>query len=90
MREIYEPKWQIAEPHVSPDGKSVALIEGLMSDAGLTGGDVMIVPMAGGAARNLTAGMKASPSSQVSISKSVIFPKVKPPTTTSLRTSKPW
>ena len=63
MREIYKPKWQIAEPRVSPDGKSVALIEGLMSDAGLTGGDVMIVPMAGGTARNLTAGMKASPSS---------------------------
>ena len=40
MREIYKPKWQIAEPHVSPDGKSVAFIEGLMSDEGLTGGDV--------------------------------------------------
>lgn len=63
MREIYQPKWQMAEPRVSPDGKSVALIEGLMSDAGLTGGDVMIVPFGGGAARNLTAGMKASPAS---------------------------
>jgi Tol biopolymer transport system component len=28
LREIYKPKWQIAEPHVSPDGKSVAFIEG--------------------------------------------------------------
>ena len=44
MREIYKPKWQIAEPHVSPDGKSVAFIEGLMSDEGLTGGDVHVVP----------------------------------------------
>jgi len=62
MREIYQPKWQIAEPHVSPDGKSVAFIEGLMSDAGLTGGDIQLVAMSGGAARNLTPGMKASPS----------------------------
>jgi len=63
MREIYKPKWQIAEPHVSPDGKSVAVIEGLMSDEGLTGGDVMLVPMEGGGARNLTPGIHASPSS---------------------------
>jgi dipeptidyl aminopeptidase/acylaminoacyl peptidase len=63
MREIYKPKWQIAEPHVSPDGKSVAFIEGLMSDEGLTGGEVMLAPMDGGAARNLTSGIKASPSS---------------------------
>jgi dipeptidyl aminopeptidase/acylaminoacyl peptidase len=63
MRGIYEPKWQIAEPHVSPDGKWVAFIEGLMSDAGLTGGDIQLVAMAGGAARNLTKGIKASPSS---------------------------
>jgi len=62
MREIYKPKWQLADPHVSPDGKSVAFIEGLMSDAGLTGGDVHVVPMTGGAARNLTPGIKASPS----------------------------
>src|ERR1700690_571696 len=63
MREIYRPKWQIAVPHVSPDGRSVAFIEGLMSDAGLTGGEVYVVPMSGGAARNLTPGVKASPSS---------------------------
>ena len=63
MREIYKPKWQIAEPRVSPDGKSVAFIEGLMSDEGLTGGDVMLVPTDGGAARNLTPAIHASPSS---------------------------
>ncbi|MFZ3264084.1 MAG: S9 family peptidase [Terriglobales bacterium] len=63
MHEIYEPKWQIAEPHISPDGKSVAFIEGLMSDEGLTGGDVQVVPITGGIARNLTPGIKASPSS---------------------------
>ncbi len=63
LREIYKPKWQIAEPHVSPDGESVAFIEGLMSDEGLTGGDVMLAPTEGGAARNLTPGIRASPSS---------------------------
>jgi dipeptidyl aminopeptidase/acylaminoacyl peptidase len=63
MREIYKPKWQIAEPHVSPDGKNVAFIEGIMSDAGLTGGDVYVVPLSGGVPRNLTPGIKASPSS---------------------------
>jgi dipeptidyl aminopeptidase/acylaminoacyl peptidase len=63
MREIYKPKWQIADPHVSPDGNSVAFIEGLMSDEGLTGGDVSIVPITGGNATNLTPGLSASPSS---------------------------
>ncbi len=43
MHEIYAPKWQIAEPHISPDGKSVAFIEGLMSDEGSTGGDIYVV-----------------------------------------------
>ena len=62
MREIYQPKWQIADPHVSPDGKYVAFIEGLMSDEGLTGGEVSIVPIAGGSASNLTPGSKVSPS----------------------------
>jgi dipeptidyl aminopeptidase/acylaminoacyl peptidase len=61
MREIYKPKLQIADPQVSPDGKNVAFIEGLMSDEGSTGGDIYIVPVAGGAARNLTPGLKASP-----------------------------
>jgi dipeptidyl aminopeptidase/acylaminoacyl peptidase len=63
MREIYKPKWQIAELHVSPDGKSVTFIEGVMSDEGLTGGDIHVVPVTSGAARNLTVSSKASPSS---------------------------
>src|SRR5271168_2729407 len=62
MREIYKPELQIASPLVSPDGKSVAVIEGLMSDAGLTGGEIHIIPVAGGAARNLTPDSKTSPS----------------------------
>ena len=61
MREIYKPKLQLADPRVSPDGKNIAFIEGLMSDEGSTGGDVHVVPIAGGTARNLTPGIKASP-----------------------------
>ncbi len=63
MREIYAPKWQIAEPHISPDGKYVAFIEGLMSDEGVTGGDIFVIPVAGGSARNVTPNIKSSPSS---------------------------
>jgi poly(3-hydroxybutyrate) depolymerase len=63
MREIYAPKWQIAEPHISPDGKQVAFIEGLMSDEGVTGGEIFVVPASGGAPRNLTPSIKSSPSS---------------------------
>ena len=61
MREIYKPKWQIADPLVSPDGHYVAFIEGLMSDEGVTGGDVFVVPIGGGSASNLTPGSTASP-----------------------------
>ena len=63
MHEIYAPKWQIAEPHISPDGKSVAFIEGLMSDEGSTGGDIYVVSTAGGTPKNLTPGIASSPSS---------------------------
>jgi dipeptidyl aminopeptidase/acylaminoacyl peptidase len=62
MREIYKPKLQIAQPRVSSDGTNVAFIEGLMSDEGSTGGDVHVVPITGGMARNLTPNLKASPS----------------------------
>ena len=63
MHEIYAPKWQIAEPHISPDGKHVAFIEGLMSDEGSTGGEIYVVSTAGGAPRNLTPKINSSPSS---------------------------
>jgi len=67
MREMYAPKWQMEDPHVSPDGKNVALIEGIMSDAGVTGGDIVVVPINGATngdtARNVTPNIKASLSS---------------------------
>ena len=63
MHDLYTPKWQIAEPRLSPDGKNVAFIEGLMSDEGSTGGDVFVVPVSGGKPQNLTPNLQASPSS---------------------------
>lgn len=58
---IYKPHLQIAVPRWSPDGSTVAFIMGLMSDEGVTGGDVFVIPAAGGAPSNLTAGVRASP-----------------------------
>jgi dipeptidyl aminopeptidase/acylaminoacyl peptidase len=63
MHEIYAPKLQIAGPRVSPDGKNVAFIEGLMSDEGVTGGDIFVTPISGGGARNITPKIASSPSS---------------------------
>ena len=60
---IYKPQLQIAVPRWSPDEKSVAFIEGLMSDEGFHGGDVFTVPASGGKAVNRTPGRKASLSS---------------------------
>ena len=55
-RSIWKPELQIACPRFSPDGQSIAVIHGLMSDEGSTGGDVWSVPTEGGAARNRTPG----------------------------------
>jgi dipeptidyl aminopeptidase/acylaminoacyl peptidase len=51
---------QIALPRWSPDGKAIAFIGGLMSDQGVTGGDVWIIPSTGGEPRNLTPNRPAS------------------------------
>ncbi len=44
------PRQQLADPRVSPDGKAVSFIGGLMSDFGSTGGDAFVLPLEGGAA----------------------------------------
>ncbi len=62
---LWKPPLQIAAPRFSPDGKSIALIHGIMSDEGATGGDICLVPAVGGEARNLTPEMKASATSLV-------------------------
>jgi len=59
---IYQPAKQIALPRWSPDGKQIAFIEGLMSDQGVTGGEVFTVNESGIAnAQNHTPGRKSSP-----------------------------
>jgi dipeptidyl aminopeptidase/acylaminoacyl peptidase len=60
MQALYKPKLQIGRPAVSRDGKSIAFIEGLMSDEDSVGGDVFVVSRDGGNARNLTPERKAS------------------------------
>lgn len=62
-RLLYSPqsvRQQIAMPKVSKDGRHVAFIGGLMSDFGSTGGDVFVVPVAGGSALDATRGMHLS------------------------------
>jgi dipeptidyl aminopeptidase/acylaminoacyl peptidase len=63
MRQLAAPKHQIAEPRWSPDGSTIAYIGGLMSDQGVTGGDLYAVPATGGPPRNLTPRLKSSISS---------------------------
>ncbi|HET7675344.1 MAG TPA: S9 family peptidase, partial [Gammaproteobacteria bacterium] len=53
---------QIALPRFSPDGKQIALIGGLMSDQGATGGDIYVVSANGGAPADITAGIHTTPS----------------------------
>ena len=60
---IYKPSLQVAVPRWSPDGKSIAFIEGLMSDEGNHGGDLCTVSADGSGLTNRTKGRKSSPSS---------------------------
>ncbi len=60
MRNIAAPMMQIELPRVSPDGKTVAFIGGLMSDWQSIGGDVYTVPVAGGAPVGVTPNFKGS------------------------------
>ncbi|QJD98671.1 S9 family peptidase [Massilia forsythiae] len=60
LRVLAAPKMQMNMPHVSPDGRTVAFIGGLMSDFGSVGGDVFTVPFAGGEPVDATPGYKGS------------------------------
>ena len=62
MKSIHKPKLQIANPVWSPDGKQIAFIHGLMSDEGLTGGDIDTISADGGDAQNITPNVKSSAS----------------------------
>jgi dipeptidyl aminopeptidase/acylaminoacyl peptidase len=57
---IYKPSLQVAVPRCSPDGKSIAFIEGLMSDEGFHGGDLFTISADGHDVQNRTRGRKTS------------------------------
>jgi dipeptidyl aminopeptidase/acylaminoacyl peptidase len=59
---LYQPKMQIAVPHFSPGGDTIAYIGGLMSDEISVGGDVYVLPAAGGEPRDMTPNINATPS----------------------------
>ena len=60
---IYKPSLQVAVPRWSPDGKSIAFIEGLMSDEGFHGGDLFTISADGHILTNRTKDRKSSVSS---------------------------
>lgn len=64
MKLLYHPpvERQIAVPKWSPNGEQIGFIGGLMSDEGFIGGDIFLIPAAGGEPRDMTAGRKSSPS----------------------------
>ncbi len=47
VRHVSKPSLQVANVRWSPDGKTIAFIGGLMSDAGVTGGDIYADPSRG-------------------------------------------
>ncbi|MGH9648227.1 MAG: S9 family peptidase, partial [Bryobacteraceae bacterium] len=63
VHSIWKTPMQMAMPRWSPDGKRIAVIAGLMSDEGSTGGEVYSIPAGGGAPTDLAPGRKSSPSS---------------------------
>ncbi|MGH9489269.1 MAG: prolyl oligopeptidase family serine peptidase [Terriglobales bacterium] len=61
VRVLLRPTMQIALPRFGPEGRQIAFIGGLMSDEGSTGGDIYLVPVAGGPARDITPGIHCTP-----------------------------
>ena len=57
---IAAPALQLNQPRVSPDGRTVAFIGGIMSDFGSIGGDVYTVPVAGGEPVDRTPGYRGT------------------------------
>src|SRR5205814_7351546 len=57
---IYKPWFQVAVPRWSPDGKSIAFVEGIMSDEGFHGGDLFTINAEGQSLTDRTDGRKSS------------------------------
>lgn len=60
VQRIAAPRLQMNHPRVSPDGRTVAFIGGIMSDFGSVGGDVYTVPITGGEPVNRTPNYRGS------------------------------
>jgi dipeptidyl aminopeptidase/acylaminoacyl peptidase len=60
LHDLLAPSYQINDPQWSPDGNKIAIIGGIMSDFGSTGGDVYVVDAQTGASRDATAGARVS------------------------------
>jgi dipeptidyl aminopeptidase/acylaminoacyl peptidase len=58
---LFKPPYQVANPRFSPDGRFIAFIGGLMSDQGAAGGDIYLLPVAGGEPADVTPGLAGSP-----------------------------
>lgn len=57
---IAAPQTQLNFPRVSPDGRTIAFIGGLMSDFGSVGGDIYTVPVTGGTPTDITPNYRGS------------------------------
>jgi dipeptidyl aminopeptidase/acylaminoacyl peptidase len=57
---IYKPWFQVAVPRWSPNGKSIAFVEGLMSDEGFHGGNLLTMTPTGREVTNRTPSRKTS------------------------------
>lgn len=60
VRRIAAPNFQMNQPRVSTDGRTVAFIGGIMSDFGSVGGDVYTVPINGGEPVDRTPGYRGT------------------------------
>jgi dipeptidyl aminopeptidase/acylaminoacyl peptidase len=60
VRTLLKPSLQMASPRFSADGRQVAYIGGIMSDEGITGGDVYVLPADGGTPVDVTPKLVAS------------------------------
>ena len=60
VQRIAAPAMQMNQPRVSPDGRTVAFIGGIMSDFGSVGGDVYTVPITGGVPVDRTPGYRGT------------------------------
>ena len=60
IKTLLKPSLQMTSPRFSGDGHQIAYIGGIMSDEGITGGDVYVIPSGGGTPVDATPNLAAS------------------------------